>query len=96
MTTGSVTQVELNEILLNKLIEQSNHLISLQVLLYSLTDLIVEKGILEKEELEVMIQGKIKTADKLIKKEMKSKKTKKTNEEEEFGFMPYFGEPGEA
>lgn len=92
--TGSVTQTELNEILLNKLVEQANHLASLQILLYSLTDLIVEKGILEKEELEVMIQDKIKKANKLMKKEMKSKKSKK--EEEDFGFMPYFGEPGEA
>ena len=96
MTTGSVTQVELNEILLNKLVEQANHLTSLQILLYSLTDLIVEKGILEKEELEVMIQDKIKKANKLIKKEMKSKKSKQSDKEEDFVFMPYFGEPGEA
>ena len=47
-----MTQKELNNVLTNKVVEQSNQMISMQILLYSLVDLIIEKELISKEELE--------------------------------------------
>jgi hypothetical protein len=45
-----MNQKELNNVLTNKIVEQSNQMISMQILLYSLVDLIIEKELISKEE----------------------------------------------
>jgi hypothetical protein len=84
------TQTELNEFLTEKLIEQSNQMLSTQILLYSIVDLIIERELLTKEELETMIEQKKSLLEKFIKKQVKNK----TNNDS--SYMMHFGEPGEA
>lgn len=91
--SGSNSTSQLEEMLFNKIVEQGNQLISLQILLYSLTDLIVEKGIINKEELEDMIDDKVKKANNLVKEHLKKENKQKLSE---IDFMLHFGEPGEA
>ena len=43
-----MNQKELNDVLTNKIVEQSNQLISIQILLYSLVDLVIEKELVSK------------------------------------------------
>ena len=38
-----MTQKQLNNVLTDKVVEQSNQIISMQILLYSLVDLVIEK-----------------------------------------------------
>jgi hypothetical protein len=84
------TQPELNDFLTEKLLEQSNQMLSTQILLYSIVDLIIEKELLTKEELETMIDEKKNALEKFIKKQVKSKG------KDDSSFMMHFGEPGEA
>ena len=84
------TQNELNEFLSAKLLEQSNQLLMVQVLLYSLVDLVIEKNLLTKEEMECMIEDKKIILEKFFKNE--NKKSKK----DDSSFMMYYGKPGEA
>jgi hypothetical protein len=84
------TQNELNEFLSAKLLEQSNQLLMVQVLLYSLVDLVIEKNLLTKEEMECMIEDKKIILEKFFKNE--NKKSKK----DDSSFMMHYGKPGEA
>lgn len=84
------TQNELNEFLSSKILEQSNQLLTTQILLYSLVDLVIEKELLTKEEMESMIEEKKSILEKFVKNE--SKKSKK----DDSSFMMHFGKPGEA
>jgi hypothetical protein len=87
------TQQELNDFLTSKMLEQSNQLLSTQILLYSIVDLVIEKELVSKEELEAMIDDKKGIVEKWIKDEVKTKKSKEKNDS---NFMMHFGEPGEA
>ena len=87
------TQQELNDFLTSKMLEQSNQLLSTQILLYSIVDLVIEKELVSKEELEAMIDDKKGIVEKWIKDEVKTKKSKEKNDST---FMMHFGEPGEA
>jgi hypothetical protein len=87
------TQQELNDFLTSKMLEQSNQLLSTQILLYSIVDLIIEKELVSKEDLESMIDNKKEILEKWIKDDVKIKKSKKKDDSP---FMMHFGEPGEA
>ena len=52
------TQQELNDFLTSKMLEHSNQLLSTQILLYSIVDLVIEKELVSKEDLESMIDTK--------------------------------------
>ena len=52
-----MTQKQLNNVLTDKVVEQSNQLLSIQILLYSLVDLIIEKELVSKEELEEFVDN---------------------------------------
>lgn len=85
-----MTQKELNNVLTNKVVEQSNQMISMQILLYSLVDLIIEKELVSKEELEEMIDAKKEIVEQWIASEFKS------NPKDDSSYMMHFGKPGEA
>jgi len=85
-----MNQKELNDILTNKIVEQSNQLISIQILLYSLVDLVIEKELVSKEELEEMIDSKKAIIEQWISSELK------TNTKDDSSYMMHFGKPGEA
>jgi hypothetical protein len=85
-----MNQKELNNVLTNKIVEQSNQMISMQILLYSLVDLIIEKELISKEELEEMIDGKKAIVEQWIASEFKS------NTKDDSSYMMHFGKPGEA
>ena len=85
-----MNQKELNNVLTNKIVEQSNQMISMQILLYSLVDLIIEKELVSKEELEEMIDSKKAIVEQWISSELK------TNTKDDSSYMMHFGKPGEA
>lgn len=85
-----MTQKELNNVLTNKVIEQSNQIISMQILLYSLVDLVIEKELISKEDLEDMIESKKTIVEEWISSELK------TNIKDDSVFMMHYGKPGEA
>jgi hypothetical protein len=85
-----MNQKELNDVLTNKIVEQSNQLISIQILLYSLVDLVIEKELVSKEELEEMIDSKKAIVEQWISSELK------TNTKDDSSYMMHFGKPGEA
>ena len=85
-----MTQKQLNNVLTDKVVEQSNQLLSIQILLYSLVDLIIEKELVSKEELEEMIDSKKAIVEQWISSELK------TNTKDESSYMMHFGKPGEA
>ena len=85
-----MNQKELNNVLTNKVVEQSNQIISMQILLYSLVDLIIEKELISKEEIEEMIENKKVILEQWISSELKTK-TK-----DDSSYMMHFGKPGEA
>ena len=85
-----MNQKELNNVLTNKVVEQSNQMISMQILLYSLVDLIIEKELISKEEIEEMIETKKVILEQWISSELKTK-TK-----DDSSYMMHFGKPGEA
>jgi len=85
-----MNQKELNNVLTNKVIEQSNQIISMQILLYSLVDLVIEKELVSKEELEDMIDSKKAIVEQWISSELK------TNTKDDSVYMMHFGKPGEA
>lgn len=85
-----MTQKELNNVLTNKVVEQSNQMISMQILLYSLVDLVIEKELISKDELEEMIESKKAIVEQWIASEFK------TNTKDDSAFMMHFGKPGEA
>jgi hypothetical protein len=85
-----MNQKELNDVLTNKIVEQSNQLISIQILLYSLVDLVIEKELISKEDLEEMIDIKKAIVEQWISSELK------TNTKDDSSYMMHFGKPGEA
>ena len=85
-----MTQKQLNNVLTDKVVEQSNQIISMQILLYSLVDLIIEKELVSKEELEEMIDSKKAIVEQWISSELK------TNTKDDSSYMMHFGKPGEA
>jgi hypothetical protein len=85
-----MNQKELNDVLTNKIVEQSNQLISIQILLYSLVDLIIEKELVSKEDLEEMIDSKKDIVEQWISSELK------THTKDDSSYMMHFGKPGEA
>ena len=85
-----MNQKELNDVLTNKIVEQSNQLISIQILLYSLVDLVIEKELISKEDLEEMIDSKKAIVEQWISSELK------TNTKDDSSYMMHFGKPGEA
>ena len=85
-----MTQKQLNNVLTDKIVEQSNQLISIQILLYSLVDLVIEKELISKEELEEMRDSKKAIVEQWISSELK------TNTKDESSYMMHFGKPGEA
>jgi hypothetical protein len=85
-----MTQKELNNVLTNKVVEQSNQIISMQILLYSLVDLVIEKELISKEDFEEMIDSKKTIVEQWISSELKS------NTKDDSAFMMHFGKPGEA
>jgi hypothetical protein len=85
-----MTQKQLNNVLTDKIVEQSNQLISIQILLYSLVDLIIEKELVSKEELEEMIDSKKTIVEQWISSELK------THTKDDSSYMMHFGKPGEA
>jgi len=85
-----MNQKELNDVLTNKIVEQSNQLISIQILLYSLVDLVIEKELVSKEELEEMIDSKKDIVEQWISSELK------THTKDDSSYMMHFGKPGEA
>ena len=85
-----MNQKGLNDVLTNKIIEQSNQLISIQILLYSLVDLVIEKELISKEELEEMIETKKVILEQWISSELK------THTKDDSSYMMHFGKPGEA
>jgi hypothetical protein len=85
-----MNQKELNDVLTNKIVEQSNQLISIQILLYSLVDLVIEKELISKEELEEMIETKKVILEQWISSELK------THTKDDSSYMMHFGKPGEA
>jgi hypothetical protein len=85
-----MTQKQLNNVLTDKVVEQSNQLLSIQILLYSLVDLIIEKELVSKEELEEMIDSKKAIVEQWISSELK------TNTKDDSSYMMHFGKPGEA
>jgi hypothetical protein len=85
-----MNQKELNNVLTNKVVEQSNQIISMQILLYSLVDLIIEKELISKEEIEEMIESKKVILEQWISSELK------TNPKDDSSYMMHFGKPGEA
>jgi hypothetical protein len=90
MKSLPTTQEELNEFFANKLFEQSNQLLSTQILLYSIVDLVIEKELVSKEELEEMIEAKKVIVQKFIKDEASHK------QKDDSSYMMHFGKPGEA
>jgi hypothetical protein len=85
-----MNQKELNDVLTNKIVEQSNQLISIQILLYSLVDLVIEKELVSKEDLEEMIESKKTIVEQWISSELK------THTKDDSSYMMHFGKPGEA
>jgi hypothetical protein len=85
-----MNQKELNDILTNKILEQSNQLISIQILLYSLVDLVIEKELISKEDLEEMIDSKKAIVEQWISSELKP------HTKDDSSYMMHFGKPGEA
>jgi hypothetical protein len=85
-----MNQKELNNVLTNKVVEQSNQIISMQILLYSLVDLIIEKELISKEEIEEMIESKKVILEQWISSELK------TNPKDDYSYMMHFCKPGEA
>jgi hypothetical protein len=85
-----MNQKELNDVLTNKIVEQSNQLISIQILLYSLVDLVIEKELISKEDLEEMIESKKTIVEQWISSELK------THTKDDSSYMMHFGKPGEA
>jgi hypothetical protein len=85
-----MSQKELNNVLTNKVLEQSNQIISMQILLYSLVDLVIEKELISKEDLEEMIDNKKTIVEQWLSSELKN------NTKDDSAFMMYYGKPGEA
>jgi hypothetical protein len=85
-----MNQKELNDVLTNKIVEQSNQLISIQILLYSLVDLVIEKELISKEDLEEMIDSKKAIVEQWISSELKN------HTKDDSSYMMHFGKPGEA
>jgi ribosome-binding protein aMBF1 (putative translation factor) len=85
-----MTQKELNNVLTNKVVEQSNQIISMQILLYSLVDLVIEKELISKEDLEEMIDNKKTIVEQWLSSELKP------NTKDDSAFMMHYGKPGEA
>jgi len=85
-----MNQKQLNDVLTNKIVEQSNQLISIQILLYSLVDLVIEKELISKEDLEEMIDSKKAIVEQWISSELK------TTTKDDSTYMMHFGKPGEA
>ena len=85
-----MTQKELNNVLTNKVVEQSNQIISMQILLYSLVDLVIEKELISKEDIEEMIESKKTIIEQWISSELKP------TTKDDSAFMMHFGKPGEA
>ena len=85
-----MTQKELNKVLTDKMVEQSNQMISMQILLYSLVDLVIEKELLSKEDLESMIDDKKDIVEKWLTTELGNHK------KDDSSYMMHFGKPGEA
>ena len=68
----------------------SNRLMEIEVLLSATLDLIVDKGILNKDELEVMINDKVS----ILKNRIEN--INNSNTEDKIESYPYFGKMGEA
>ena len=68
----------------------TNRLLEIEILLASITDLITEKGIIDKNDLEVIIKEKVE-----IVKE-RAEIIKSNSDIETIESFPYFGKPGEA
>jgi hypothetical protein len=85
-----MSQKELNNVLTNKVLEQSNQIISMQILLYSLVDLVIEKELISKEDLEEMIDNKKTIVEQWLSSELKN------NTKDDSAFMMHYGKPGEA
>lgn len=87
----------MNKVTQKQIIEQqtiaiqslSNRLMEIEVLLSATLDLIVDKGILNKDELEVMINDKVSILKNRIE-------TFNKNTEDKIESYPYFGKMGEA
>jgi len=67
-----------------------NRLVEIELLLSSVTDLITEKGVIDKNDLEVIIKQKVEIISQ------RTKWYKETTQFDEFEYFPYFGKPGEA
>lgn len=68
----------------------TNRLIEIELLLASITDLITEKGVIDRNDLEVIIKQKAQILNDRVKKFSQYK------DEDEFEYFPYYGKPGEA
>ena len=87
----------MNKVTKEQIIEQqtiaiqnlSNRLMEIEVLLSATLDLIVDKGILNKDELEVMINDKVSILKNRIE-------TFNKTTEDKIESYPYFGKMGEA
>jgi hypothetical protein len=68
----------------------TNRLVEIELLLASITDLITEKGVIDRNDLEMIIKQKAQLLNDRVRKFTESK------EKEVFEYFPYYGEPGEA
>lgn len=85
-----ITQKEIIEQQTIAIQSLSNRLMEIEVLLAATLDLIVDKGVLDKDDLEVMINNKVS----ILKNRIENINTKNT--EDKIESYPYFGKVGEA
>lgn len=68
----------------------TNRLIEIELLLASITDLITETGVIDKNDLETIIKEKAQLLNDRVKR------YNETTKIDEVEYFPYFGKPGEA
>lgn len=68
----------------------TNRLIEIELLLASITDLITETGVIDKNDLETIIKQKAQLLNDRVKR------YNETTKLDEVEYFPYFGKPGEA
>lgn len=68
----------------------TNRLIEIELLLASITDLITETGVIDKNDLETIIKEKAQLLNDRVKR------YNETTKLDEVEYFPYFGKPGEA